>query len=418
MAHEQPAPALVLALTHDVASAAYSINRLRPDALCFVLPETAKPLVELQIQPQLSVMPRRWDWVLLSDADGFPVCHQTLSRSLPALLETWGIEQGTLVLDLTGATPAMAAALTLVTMPYTSRIVSLLAAGQNREGDAVTVEGQERRWVQTNPWDDTADALRRDGCDFFNRGAFAAAGLLFRQLESRVSGGRKPLYHALADLADGYDLWNRFQYRQAWEKLKASAKALDMATIFGGPAGVKALVPAIKAHAGFLENLVLDPAEVKDLLWLDLMSHAQRKLHVLRDPEGGMVALVRGLGAVAQRQLLAQHKIKAWDVQPERLPEALQHTCRTCGPDDVDGKYKLPLPLQYRALAELGDPLGQAFLKAWPGMKPLLDAANHAVLGQGGESVKAERVQQLYDVVVKLTGVNESSLPKFPTLAL
>ena len=49
-------------------------------------------------------------------------------------------------------------------------------------------------------------------------------------------------------------------------------------------------------------------------------------------------------------------------------------------------------------------------------MKPLLDAASHAVLGHGFEPVKAERVQQLYDVVLRLTGAHETSLPKFPTL--
>jgi hypothetical protein len=61
--------------------------------------------------------------------------------------------------------------------------------------------------------------------------------------------------------------------------------------------------------------------------------------------------------------------------------------------------------------------MGQSFLREWPTMKPLLDAANHAVLGHGFESVKAERVQQLYDVVMKLTGIHDNSLPKFPTLA-
>ncbi|HEY6260433.1 MAG TPA: hypothetical protein VIW47_02480, partial [Nitrospiraceae bacterium] len=73
---------------------------------------------------------------------------------------------------------------------------------------------------------------------------------------------------------------------------------------------------------------------------------------------------------------------------------------------------------QFRALAGLGDQMGQAFLREWPKMKPLLDAANHAVLGHGFEPVKVERVQQLYEVVVKLCGVNETSLPKLPTLNL
>ncbi|GIW55465.1 MAG: hypothetical protein KatS3mg082_1869 [Nitrospiraceae bacterium] len=51
-------------------------------------------------------------------------------------------------------------------------------------------------------------------------------------------------------------------------------------------------------------------------------------------------------------------------------------------------------------------------------MKPLLDAAGHAVLGHGFEPVKAERVQQLYEIVVKLAGVNEAALPRFPALNL
>jgi hypothetical protein len=51
-------------------------------------------------------------------------------------------------------------------------------------------------------------------------------------------------------------------------------------------------------------------------------------------------------------------------------------------------------------------------------MKPLLDAANHAVLGHGFDPLKGERAQQLYDVIVKLTGVADSSLPKFPALNL
>ena len=86
--------------------------------------------------------------------------------------------------------------------------------------------------------------------------------------------------------------------------------------------------------------------------------------------------------------------------------------------DDVDGKYKLSLEAQLRTLAGLGDQLGQGFLRQWPTMKPLLDAANHAVLGHGFEPIKAERVQQLYEVVIKLSGCSETSLPRFPVLNL
>lgn len=418
MAQDQPVKALVITLTDHPGAAVYSVNRLRPDSLCFVLPESAKSLVESSVQPKIEQMPRRWDWVMLSDAEHFPSCYQTVARSLLSILKAWEVQPGELVVDLTGATAAMSGSLALVTRPFTSRAVSLVPAVEGREGDPVSVDGQAFIWLQINPWDEAATVSRQEAFDYFNRGAFVAAAALFRLIEMRVSGGQKPLYRAFFDLAEGYDLWERFHYRQAWDKLKTSIKALEMASVWGGPPGVKELLPSMKANAGFLEKLVLDPAEVKDIGVLDLLANVRRRLDVDRDPERAMVALMRTLEAVAQRQLFKQYKVKTWDLQPEQLPQALQETCRTCYLDDVDGKYKLPLQAQFRTLAGLGDQLGQGFLREWPTLKPLLDAASHAVLGHGFEAIKAERVQQLYEVVLKLSGVSESSLPRFPVLNL
>lgn len=418
MAHDQPVKALVITLGDDPASAVYSINRLKPDALCFVLPEAGKALVESAVQPKIDQMPRRWDWIVVETPGEFTGCLQTLARSLPDLLRTWEVQPGELVVDLTGATPAVAAALTAAALPWSSRIVWLVPAREGSEDEIITLDGRPFIWQQSNPWDEVAAVSRREGSELFNRGDYAAAAKLFRDVEARVSGGQKPLYRAFADVADGYGFWERFQYRQAWDKLKTATKALEMASLWGGPAGLKSLLPAVKANAGFLEKLVLDSAEAKELLAMDLLAHAGRRLHVTRDPETAMVVLVRALEAFAQRRLFQAHKIKSWDARIEQLPQALQETCRTCYLEDIDGKYKLPLQAQFRVLAGLGDQLGQSFLREWPMMKPLLDAAHHGVLGHGFDTIKGERVQQFYDVVVKLTGVSEASLPRFPVLNL
>lgn len=418
MAHEQPTKVLVVAFTGDAAAAVSVINRLQPEALCFVLPEPAKSLVESAVQPHIAHMPRRWDWVTLADTLDVTASHHALAVALPELLKSWDVHAGDLVLDLTGATPAMAGALTLVTLPTSSRTVALLPWMEGQEGEPIAVDGRSMRWVQGNLWDDVALVSRHEAAEMFNRGLYSAAAKVFRAIETKVSGGQKPTYRAFADLAEGYEFWERLHYRQAWDKLKTATKALEMASLWGGPPGLKAVLPPIKANAGFLEKLVLDPADVKESLAPDLLAHAGRRLHAGHDPEAAMTSLVRALEVFAQRQLFKQQKIKTWDVRPEQLPQALQDICRTSWLDDLDGKYKLPLHGQFRALAAFGDPLGQAFLREWPTMKPLLDAANHGVLGHGFEPVKSERVQQLYDVVLKLTGVSESSLPKFPTLTL
>lgn len=420
MSVEGPIKALLMAVRDDAEVAAYTINRLKPEMLCFFVSESAKPLIEGTVQPRIAQMPRRWDWLTTPDPQHFPVSHRMLARSLPELLRTWEVHPGELVVDLTGATPAMAAAMSLVSLPLSSRVVALVdpVSPRSSQDELIVIGDRTRNWVQDNPWDEIATVARRDACELFNRGAFGAAASLFRQVEARVSGGQKPLHRALADLADGYGLWERFQYRQAWDKLKTSGKALELASVWGGPPGLKSVPPAIRQNAGFLERLVLDPQEVKEAVAYDLLAHARRRADTDQDAERAIVALVRALEAFAQHRLFRQHRIKTRDIRPEQLPEALREPCRVCFLDDVDGKYKLPLQAQFRALAMLGDQMGQMYLTQWTRMKPLLDAANQAVLGHGFEPIKAERFHQLYEVVVKLTGVSEASLPKFPTLAL
>lgn len=420
MAVDVPTKALLIAVTDDAPAAAYTINRLKPELLCFFAPESAKALIETAVQPQIAQMPRRWDWVLTPDAANFISAYHALARVLSDLLRTWEVQPGELVLDMTGATPAMAAAMVLAGTPFSSRVVAIGRAESpaSSEGETVQIQGQERVWTQGNPWDEAAALARREACELFNHGAFGPAASLFRQLEIRVSGGQKPLYRALADLAEGYGLWERFQYHQAWDKLKTSLKALEMASVWGGPPGLKGLLPAVKQNTGFLEKLVLDPQEVKEAVAYDLLAHARRRAEVDHDAEAAVVALMRALEALAQLRLFKHYRIKSWDVRPERLPQALQETCRACYLSDVDGKYKLPLLGQFRALAGLGDTMGQAYLTQWAKLKPLMDAADHAVLGHGFEPVKPERFQQLYEVVVKVTGVSDGALPKFPTLGL
>lgn len=413
MATEQPVKALLIAITGEAPSAVYAVNRLKPELLCFFAPESAKRLVESSVQPQIEKMPRKWDWIVTPDAMRFMASYQAAARALPDMMRAWEVQPGELVVDLTGATPAMAAALSLASLPFTSRIVMLGQAGAP-DDEAVTVDGQAGVWLQGNPWDEAAAQARHEACEQFNRGSFTAAAVQFRRIEARVSGGQKPMYRAFADLAEGYALWDRFQYRQAWDKLKTAHKALEMASVWGGPPGLKAVLAGVKQNAGFLEKLVLDPNDVKEPLALDLLAHARRRAEVEHDYEAAMLALVRALEAFAQFQLFKHYKIRTWDLQPEQLPEALRETCRTCFLSDLDGKYKLPLHDQFRALAGLGSQVGQAYLAQWPKMKPLLDAAGQAVLGHGFEPVKPERYHQLYEIVVKLTGVSEFSLPTFP----
>jgi len=404
----------------DPMPAVATIQRLTPEFLCFFLPESLKSLVESDIYPQLSFIPQRWDWVFTEHPESFALSHRALTEKLPSLLETWQIASGELVVDLTSASSGMAAAMALVTLPFTSKIIMLESGDAERGNDrnAGKAGGTACTWSESNPWDEQAIWFRQEAGAFFNRGEYKAASQALRSLERRVSGNGKPLYRALADLAQGYALWDQLQYRQAWDKLKSALKALTFASAWGGPTGIDTTLRRVKGNVQFLEHIVLDPQEIKPKIALDLLAHAKRRADRDRDGEFATRILFRALEAFAQTNLFSHHRIKSWDVRLEQLPQALQETCRTCYLNDIDGKYRLPLQAQFRVLAGLGDPMGQTFLGQWATMKTLIDAADHAVLGEGFEPIKIERFHQLYELVLKLSGMHGSDLPVFPTMNL
>lgn len=418
MSAEGPVKALLIAVTDNPRPVIDCLQRLTPELLCFVLPEPRQPSLDSDIQPHLSTMPRRWDAIAISDPWSFSAAYTTLADRLPPLLRTWDVAAGELAIDITCATPAMAAAMSLIATPYTGRIGIWRGTAGRSEADQQPAEAQRALWEHSNPWDRAAAFVRREAGELFHRGAYVAASQTFRHLEHRVSGGLKPLYRALADLADGYALWDRFFYRQAWDTLKTVGKSLELSAVWGGPSSLQSLVSHVKDNVRFLERLVMDPQPVKQYLGPDLLAHAKRRVDLDRNSEVGVRVLLRALEVYAQTLLYTRYQIKSWDVRIDQLPRALQETCRACYMSDVDGKYHLPLYAQFRTLAGLGDAMGQSFLAQWANMKSLMDAADRAILGTGFEPIKPERFAQLFDMVLKLCRVRETELPRFPVLDL
>ena len=96
-----PTKALLLAVQTDPTPIISILQQLQPEMVCFFLHESAKHLVESDVHPALSHMPKRWDWILTTDTESFPTCHKTLAQELGPLLTTWNVTPGELAIDLT-----------------------------------------------------------------------------------------------------------------------------------------------------------------------------------------------------------------------------------------------------------------------------------------------------------------------------
>ncbi|MCI0528694.1 MAG: TIGR02710 family CRISPR-associated CARF protein, partial [Nitrospira sp.] len=357
MPQQETIKALLISLGDDPQRAILTINHYRPEYLLFFATEQAKSLIELVIQPGIQQMPKRWDCVVTSNATSFTDCYQALAKQLSPLLHNWQIQPGELVVDYTAGSQSMVMALALAATDHCTRFV--FAAG--------TV------FQEANPWDQRAADEARKAAISFNQGRYAQARTSFSRLQERVSGSLKPLYKALSDLADGYDLWDGFQYQKALEKLKGAKRTLELSAVWGGPAGLKTVLTTVGENLGFLEKIMMAQRKPDRTHFLDLIANAKRQAEIHHHYEDAMVRVYRALEVLTQVQLDKAFGMKSQDVRPEQLPESVREEYRRSFTSELDGRIKLPVYAAYNLLKLLGDPLGQNFFNLWPQIKLILD---------------------------------------------
>ena len=415
MPQNENTKALLIALGGSPRKAIFTINYYRPEYLLFFTTQKGEDLIKLVIQPAIQQMPKRWDCVVTPDAANFSECYRVLARKLAESLRHWQVQPGELVLDYTEGTQSMVMAMALAASDHCTRFV--FASGEDLPPEAGKEEAIPSL-LESNPWDLKAGDEARQAAMHFNQGRYAQARMIFSRLQERVSGGSKPLYKALSDLADGYDLWDAFQYQKGLEKLKGAKRALELSAVWGGPPGIKSILAGVGENLIFLEKVMMAQRRVDKTLFLDLTGNARRRAEIAHHYEEAMIRLHRALEALAQIQLEKAYGIKSQDIRPEELPEGVREDYRQCFTSELDGKIKLPLYAAYHLLKVLGDPLGQAFSNQWPQMKLVLDVQNHSILGHGFEPIKPERYQQMFDIVLKLGGTSIEQLPRFPQMEL
>lgn len=397
------ARALLISIGKSPEPAIYSINELKPECLCFFASEETRNIINDVILPQLQERPVWMAEIITEDANDLLACYRAITNKWTELQKNWRLEPGDWVIDYTGGTRPMVAALVLSTIDYSSgyRYVS----------------GTEQKLHQLNPWDELAVQDRHDAAVLFGRARYSQAADIFRGVTKRVSGGQKQLYKVLGDIAEGYGLWDSFQHKQAWEKLKPSLKSLEMATLFGGPPGLKTLNVKLKENLGVLEKLALAMHGIRQEHFLDIMSNARRRADLENKYDDAVARLYRALEANAQI-MLASHGINSSDVKQEQVPSDIRDEFVQKYMDNTDSRIKLPLLAAYTLLDKTGDPAAKVFFDNLPQIKLLLDSRNKSILAHGFEPVKRERYEELFKLVCRISSISEDSIPRFPDIRL
>ncbi|MDI6697107.1 MAG: TIGR02710 family CRISPR-associated CARF protein [Anaerolineales bacterium] len=414
--------AMLVNVGGTTAPAIHALNHQKPPFICFFVSQDSQPAIRSTILPALQYQPEHWDWIKTPAPQNLLDCYRALATGLPPILEKWNVTFEELGVEYTAGTKPMSVAAVLATIDRSYRYFYTGAAdptGRDKGGIGIVIDNKEYLYFQVNPWEELAISTRREIALLFNHGRFADARERALQLAHHFPEELGKVYEALANLIEGYALWDRFEYKQAQAKIY---KALEQLRLFiaGRDDPLHDTLKSVEQNAEFLRLLNEKDDRAGKLDALDLLANATRRATNAQRYDDAVARLYALLESLARRQLLQKHNIKANNVRPEQIPENLREDYVRRLTDRKNPKSGLRLGLQdsYYLLAEINDELGQNYLERENEINEILNARNQSRLAHGTEPVRPDVYEKLRKIIMSFADIKEDDLPKFPIMKL
>ncbi|MFH1140680.1 MAG: TIGR02710 family CRISPR-associated CARF protein [Chloroflexota bacterium] len=384
--------AMVLSLGSTPEPLAKSINDMQPAAVCFLTSQQSIEVIP-RVKQALTVQVRDYK-VVVDNPNDLMDCYQGANKCWQ-WLEKEKLADESVAIDYTGGTKVMSVALMMLGIEKGCELLYVGGDERSNGGLGQVVSGRERVFQSASPWQVLAVAEQREGAAYFNMSQFVASARAFARGREMVKGGQgriAALLQVLADMAVGYDKWDRFQHKEARETIRRACTSLDSYVAVTADAEAAALLVNVQANLGFLDALMEQSKGFQRPCALhvrDLLGNAQRRAEEGRFDDG-IIRLYRALELLADLALLAR------GIDPNAL--------------------RLGLNDCYLKLEELGDPLGQLFRARNSDFRNVQQARNYSWLEHGTQVLRGKTYLDLKDLVLALSGVAAEELPVFPRL--
>jgi CRISPR-associated protein (TIGR02710 family) len=398
-----------------------SLVKWAPARVLFVASKETQSQVDTVLrayaeESQAPLSPGQYEVTLVADAEDLIGCVTTI-RELEREVTRWLCRSGadySAAVDFTAGTKCMSAALALVSQRWLCRYSYVGGSRRSKEGVGTVEPGTERVVHCANPWDALGYQAVEDFVVLFDQHAYAPAADVAKRMKERIDDpARKREMSTLEQLARAFDAWDRFDHKSCKDALDNVEKARNDLKAALGDASSQRLTVSLQGLAGHIRELLAAAPPSRHHV-VDLLANAKRRKDEGR-LDDAVARLYRAIEAVAQVALKERHGVESTEKVPiDSVPEPLRSELQ---PRVKDGVVALGLQDDYELLAGLKDPLAETFKKAnLNGTKSPLVARNKSILAHGFERISQNALNSLWTATLALAGVQEESLPFFPTL--
>lgn len=423
MSTAHPQHLLLIATVGSTAEPlAVSILHWRPARVQFVFPASTGVTVDTirqELHARGFALPLgAYDSFCVSDHDDLAACVQEMRSNLAKEVSQWWRrgDRFRCVVDFTCGTKCMSVALGLLARPWPAVRFSYVGGeARDKEGAGRVLPGSERVVTVTNPWGVLGYQAIEDAVTAFDHHDYSEGARWLREANRQVGddASRKSELNALATFMEGYELWDRTEYREAFGKFDSCSKRLN--DLAGALAGVERqrLREHLREARDRLDQLKRDAGIPTRALLEDLIANAERRRNEGRYVDA-VARLYRAVELAAQLRLVEGYGITTDAVPVDELPE---HLRRLPTATDENGTIMVGLQDAYALLLHKDDSLGERFAElGWNSARSPLASRNASIAGHGFAPVSKDVCADLWNGALSLAGLSEEQVFQFPTL--
>lgn len=344
--------------------------------------------------------------VLVEDVNDLVHCYAKALEGA-RYLEEREIRAEEVVVDYTGGTKTMTAAVVLATVGRGYRFSYVGGARRTKGGLGIVESGYEEVYQGVSPWQIFAVAEWQHLILHVRQYQYEAALTLVRETRRRQPAAEQVLWNGLENALEGLLYWDRFHHREALPRFKEGLRALTQwLELRPRDQTAQALTGFVAQGERCLEFLVGLAADTRNFtregprLVQDLLANADRRASQGRYDDA-MARLYRALEMLGQLAFREKLGASTSNVPEVKIPAGLREEYARRYRDPQDGKIKVPLEATFQVLKELDDPGARQFFERYEDFRRIMLARNQSILAHGIQPIDGPLYQTLRNLLIE-----------------
>lgn len=414
--HDSPVRAMLISLGGAAEPIIHSLATHKPEFVSFLASQKSVFLlgeIREKLQCQEVSFPES-HLVLVDDADDLVHCYQKALECTRALASR-RLNPDEVIVDYTGGTKSMTAALTLAATGKGYRFCYVGGSRRTKNGVGIVESGFEVVHTGISPWQLFAIEEWRHLGIYIGQYQYEAALTLVADTAPRVPSPESVRWQSLEPALRALLQWDRFNHGEALPLLTEGLKKLSGYLSLRSDRPLETFRAEAQAALTFLKSLAQETHGFKKpsrLLIADLVANAVRRAEQGRYDD----AVARFYRALEMQGQIALHErlgAPASDVPADMIPPELREEFIQRYREPKEGKIQLPLMAVFRVLEALDHPTGQQFRERHQDFLKVLSARNQSILAHGFQPVTQEGFNSLKKLLRSAFGLTETvAFPK------